>query len=122
MNMEEDFTLYENEKAEEKDPRIIPLFSKDEIELTTIDGKTEPLFKLVDEVYPFFKDIPPCQREATLYYLCPDLSDDIADFILDCFATKERMKIHNLTQEEIDQEIKEERLYTQSLQDENFPY
>lgn len=117
--MEEKFTLYKNENVEERDPNVFSLFDDDELELV-VEGDAKDVFKLIDECYPVFEHIPPENRERELFLMCPELTEEVASFILDCFAEKERRKMRILTEEEIAKEEKQKQIYEKQLEDEIF--
>ena len=71
------------------EPKIFE-FKDDEIDMYCDDENLPPIYKQIEELYLFLKDVEVERREQVLREVCPDEPEENIKAVMDCITTYER--------------------------------
>ena len=99
---EKNFEVEKNRKAKYQSPnqQFIP-FPEDEMEIYCEEGYEDIFCKDMYQLYTFLEEVEVPRREQTLREICPEISDEMLQMALDCFAIIERKKFTFATEEKL---------------------
>ena len=75
--------------ADALEPKIFE-FRDDEIDMYCDDENLPPIYKDIEELYLFLKDVEVERREQVLREVCPDEPEENIKAVMDCITTYER--------------------------------